>query len=127
KQKLAKADASCETWQSKVCAELGEKASGCAEAKSAAKLLGPAACLAGLEEIDATVAKAREARALCDDLVVRLCAEVGPGTETCTMITEQTQGFPTAQCELMQEQFDQVLARVRLLAAQQARGGGMPP
>ncbi len=126
KQKLAKAKDPCGEWQSKVCAALGEDNPGCGEAKTAAHLLTPAACLAGLDDVKASVDKAKTARAVCDDLVKRLCDEVGPGTDTCKMVTDQTKAFPTAQCELMTEQFDQVLGRVRQIAAAQSRMGGAP-
>ncbi len=127
KQKIEKAGDACTKWQEKLCSEVGAESAPCTEAKAATNLLTPAACVAGLENIQATVAKAKQARAVCNDLVTRLCAEVGPETETCEMITDQTKAFPTSQCEMMDEQFDQVLARVRQIAAQKSRMGGKPP
>jgi hypothetical protein len=128
KKAAEKATGACDSWKTKVCTELGENSMGCRDAASAKALLPTAACVTALDDIQTTVRSAKAARAVCDTLVTRLCAEIGgPTTATCKMITEQTQMFPVEHCTKMTEQYDKVAESVRQLAAQQEAMGAMRP
>jgi protein-disulfide isomerase len=53
----------------------------------------------------------------CDDLVNRLCAELGKTTETCMMVTNHAKKFPIERCNMMLERYDDVLSDLRRMEA----------
>lgn len=103
----------CEEWSRDVCLRAGESTEGCAQAQAAAKLLPAGACVAAKTEVEATVAKLKATRATCDNLTEKLCNDIGKDTATCTMVKERTGSFPTAQCEKMLAQYDDVLKELK--------------
>ena len=52
-------------------------------------------------------------RKVCDDLVAKLCADIGAETKTCGMVTEKTKAFPVERCEQMMEKYPEVLAQLQ--------------
>jgi protein-disulfide isomerase len=91
----------CEQLSKKVCDKAGDSSSTCTNAKATLSLLSDAACSQGIKDFSGTEAKLKEQGKKCDDLTQKLCAGVGPETETCKMVTEKTKAFPPEQCEQM--------------------------
>lgn len=112
--------AACTTWADAVCEGAGTGSEGCKSAKSAAKLLPGAACESAMPAVPETLGRLQAARGACTELVTKLCAELGEQSETCGMVKEKTQQFPTEQCQGMLEEFPQVLAELKKMEAQNA-------
>lgn len=123
----------CSAWEQRICADNGAESAACMQAKGAAELLTPSTCEVALTAMPATVAKLKAMRAPCDNLVSKLCADLPPGSQTCTMVKEKTPMFPAQRCDEMLTQYDQVLAELRQLEEQGGMMGGpggppgMPP
>lgn len=103
----------CGGWATKVCEGVGAESEPCQQAQAAAALLPDAACDQALKDVPGTLAKAKNARSACDELVKKLCADLGPETETCKMVTEQTPQFPVSRCTGILAQYDDVLGELK--------------
>ncbi|MFT3767611.1 MAG: thioredoxin domain-containing protein [Minicystis sp.] len=103
----------CDEWSSEVCKRTGEKSEGCSKAKAAASVLPGAACVTAKADIEGTVAKLKSARASCDTLVEKLCADLGDKSQTCAMVREKTPSFPADRCKDMLDHYDGVVAELR--------------
>jgi protein-disulfide isomerase len=103
----------CGQYTSRLCETAGAQSSTCQALTTTAKILPEKACAAGLAEIDYSVKKLGQARKSCDDLVAKLCGELGPKSATCAMVTEKTKDFPPEQCDNMQQHYSEVLAELR--------------
>jgi hypothetical protein len=124
----------CGTWQEKICEGGGKTSASCQQAKGAVELMMPSTCQAGLETMPATLAKLKAARASCDSLVSKLCADLPPGSSTCEMVKERTPSFPAKRCEEMLKSYDKVIEELRSIEQQGGMQGGpgmprpgMPP
>jgi protein-disulfide isomerase len=104
---------SCGQYAAKLCSTAGEQSSTCQSVKTTAELLPEAACAAGLKDVDYSLKKLGQRRKPCDDLVSKLCGDLGPKSKTCAMVTEKTKEFPSEQCENMQQHYAEVLAELR--------------
>jgi hypothetical protein len=79
-----------------------------------------------------TLAKIKAARASCDKLVTKLCADLPPGSKTCAMVKERTPSFPSERCDQMLSSYDKVIAELKQMDQQGgspmgAPGGMRPP
>jgi hypothetical protein len=118
----AKADGPCGAWETKICGSSGKESAACQQAKGAAELLTPSTCQAALNVVPATLAKVKAARASCDSLVAKLCADLPPGSTTCAMVKERTPSFPPDRCTEMMSHYDEVIGELRQIEQQ----GGVP-
>jgi len=103
----------CQKYASAVCDKAGKEAESCQALTSLVDILSPEACSAGLKDIGFSIKKLSEANKSCDQLVSKLCAEFGPTSETCTMVTTQTKQFPGAQCKKMLGQLPDIVAGLK--------------
>ena len=103
----------CADYATRVCAALSDDSPECATMKAATELMPEAACTAGLKDIAYTTAKYKESRKVCDELVNKLCNDLGKETETCGMVTLHTKKFPADRCASMMEQYPQVIADLK--------------
>jgi protein-disulfide isomerase len=104
---------SCDRWTALLCAKLGERSEGCRQAQAAAKLIPAKACGVAIGGIDATISKLKAQRADCDKLAKKACADIGPDTETCAMVTERSKVFPASRCTQMLANYDKVLMQLK--------------
>jgi protein-disulfide isomerase len=109
--------ASCETWSSQMCEKAGEGSATCGSVRETAAILPPAACAAAIAEIGYSTAKLAEASKTCDELVAKLCGDLGAETDTCKMVTAKTKELPADQCEGMMKEYPQVLAELQAMEA----------
>ena len=129
----------CGAWESKICKSAGEQSAACQQAKGALDLLLPSTCETAIGTMPETLAKLKAARASCDKLVTKLCADLPSGSKTCEMVKERTPSFPHEKCDQMLGQYDKVIGELKQMDAQgvggpqmggqphmQAPGGGMP-
>ncbi|MEO7033459.1 MAG: hypothetical protein ABI548_06275 [Polyangiaceae bacterium] len=130
----------CGVWESKICKGAGDQSSACQQAKGAQDLLLPSTCEVAIGTMSETLAKLKAARASCDKLVGKLCADLSPGSKTCDMVKERTPTFPREKCDQMLGQYDKVIAELKQMDSHGmggpqaggqphmgAPGGGMPP
>jgi protein-disulfide isomerase len=103
----------CEEWSAEICKRTGETSDGCAKAKKAASVLPGSACTTAKADLEGTVAKLKAARASCDTLVEKLCADLGDKSRTCSMVREKTQSLPGDRCKEMLDHYDGVIAELR--------------
>jgi hypothetical protein len=103
---------------------VGLKSPACTQAKQAIEVLTDKACGVALEDVPATLSKIKTARADCEKLVGKLCAELGKDSETCKMVTDRTQMFPATRCTEMLGNYDQVLGSLKQME-ERKKGGGM--
>jgi len=126
----------CGAWQSKICASAGLQSAPCQQAKGATDLLLPSTCEAALATMPETLAKMKAARASCDKLVTKICADLTPGSKTCDMVKERTPSFPHERCDEMLLSYDKVIGELKQMdqqggmqmgGPQRMPPGGMPP
>lgn len=103
----------CADYQKRICKEAGEESASCTTIKSAVELLPPAACDKALANVDFSVKKIGEKRKKCDELVTKLCADLGPETATCTMVKDKTKEFPPERCDMMMQHYAEVIADLK--------------
>jgi hypothetical protein len=116
---------SCKAWENQICESVGAEAFACMEAKAAAGLLPSAACEQALGAVSDTLAKVKESRLVCDELVSKLCTDLGNETQTCQMVREKTHSFPPDRCQEMHDNYDAIIGQLRMM--EQAQGGRMAP
>lgn len=110
----------CGEFVKQVCEKAGETSQGCQTLTAAADLLSPATCTAAKKDVAITLKKLADQHKVCDDMVVKLCAEIGKDTETCKMVETQTKNFPPAKCTQMMTHFNEVVADLKKMEAQNA-------
>lgn len=116
----------CAALEKEICAKSGDNSALCSHAKGAATLLTPGACERALLEVPAMVQKGNAARAVCNELVTRLCSDLTPTSPACAMVKERTEGFGPERCAELSGNYDAVLAEAKQL---ERRGmiPGAPP
>lgn len=103
----------CPKLAAQVCKEVGEESPICESTKNSFELLSDQACRAGLQDFAATREKLKKQGGKCQELVSKLCAGVGPDTESCRVVKEKSQGFPPAQCVQMLAHVDEIVAELQ--------------
>ena len=114
----------CDAWEKKICSSTGEQSAACMQAKSATELLAPSACEAALAAVPATLTKLKAARASCDKLVSKLCADLPPGAQACALVKEKTPSFPAQRCDEMLQHYDEVIGQLKKMEEQGGSMGG---
>src|SRR5262249_40933621 len=108
-----KATGPCADYATKLCDKAGAASPTCQSIKSTSEILPPSACTPALRDINYTVKKLGERRKACDDLVQKLCADIGPTTQTCDMVKSKTKEFDPERCTAMMEHYSDVVAELR--------------
>jgi protein-disulfide isomerase len=109
---------SCPALSKKICDQAGAQSPTCMNSTKTINLLSPKACAAGLADIDYTLQKLVAAGKVCNDLLNRLCNDIGTETQTCKMLLGQASTMAPEQCESMTAEYDKVLAEVTRMEAQ---------
>lgn len=109
--------AACTTLAEKICEQAGKDNPNCGAAQKTTALLSPKACEAAVAEFDFTVAKLVDAGKVCAELADRLCKDIGPDTQTCKMIKDQTPRMPQEQCQSMNDEYEKVLGELERMEA----------
>jgi protein-disulfide isomerase len=103
----------CDDYQKRICKEAGDASQTCTTMKSAVELLPPEACSAALTKIDFAVKKLADKRKKCDELVTKLCTDLGQETQSCEMVKTRTKEFPPERCDMMMQHYAEVLADLK--------------
>lgn len=110
----------CQKYAATLCEKAGKESESCQTLTAAAEILSPAACTAGMKDIAYSMKKLSEANKSCEDLVTKLCTEIGPTTETCNMVKTQTKSFPQSRCKQMLEHIPEIMADLKKMEAANA-------
>jgi protein-disulfide isomerase len=104
----------CADYSKRICKESGgDDTPVCASVKSTVELMPPEACSVALANVDVAVKALAGKRKKCDELVTKLCGDLGPATETCNMVKTHTKSFPPERCEMMMQHYTEVLADLK--------------
>jgi protein-disulfide isomerase len=103
----------CAKYAAALCDKAGKESELCQALTTTADILSPAACTAGLGDLAFSIKKLGAQGKPCDELVGKLCAEVGPTSETCNMVKTQTQQFPASRCKSMLEHMPEIVADLK--------------
>jgi len=103
----------CQKYATALCEKAGKESDTCTALTASADILSPAACTAGLKDIAYSIKKLGEQGKTCEELVTKLCGEVGPTSETCNMVKTQTKQFPPARCKSMLEHLPEIVADLK--------------
>jgi protein-disulfide isomerase len=98
----------CAEYAAKLC-EKADPAS-CQAIEMATELMPPAACEAGLKDLEYSFAKLTELKKQCTELGDKLCADLGEDTETCKLVRSKIPELAPEQCKQMMGQYANVLA-----------------
>jgi protein-disulfide isomerase len=109
----ASSPTACADYAKKVCEEAGAESQTCTSMKEATGLMPGAACAAGMADMETTKKKLADARKGCADLMNKLCAEIGPQTDTCEMVKTQVKAFPPDRCNMMMQHYAEVVADLK--------------
>ena len=110
----------CSSWSKRICDSTGEDSEGCEQAKAAAGILPATVCQSALGEVDATLARLKQARGICDKLIEKACNDIGKDSETCKMVRERTGQFPASRCRELLDKYDDVLAELKQMEKRNA-------
>jgi len=116
------ANARCGRAQEIICATAGETSKECESAKNTFKLMPKSSCALTSEDESALRANVLGGRERCNELVMRLCRDIGEQTSNCDMVTTQTKAFPTARCDMKLGRYDDVLAECGTRQSEPLRG-----
>ena len=100
----------CGTYAEKLCEVVDPKSQTCENIKSTLELIPAAACKAGMSDLDYSKQKHKERAKVCQELVDKLCKDIGPETQTCEMVKSRVGSFPPQRCESMMGNYDKILA-----------------
>lgn len=114
----------CDDFVSKLCKQGGEESLYCASGKTLASVLPPSACRAANADFAEVEQRIKTARKPCDDLMNRLCQDIGAETDACRRVRAQTPQFPAEQCEQLMKDYPQIVAELR---QQEAQFQPLPP
>jgi protein-disulfide isomerase len=102
----------CQKFASALCEKAGKESESCQALTASADILSPAACTVGLKDIAYSIKKLGDANKSCEELVAKLCAAVGPASESCNLVKTQTKSFPAARCKSMLEHIPEITAEL---------------
>jgi protein-disulfide isomerase len=106
---------SCADYAKKVCEISGEGSDLCTATQKATTVMSPAACAAALADTGTLEAQVSEQKKKCEELMDKLCKDLGEDTQTCAMVREKTPQFPPSRCEEMLGQYEPVLAELKAM------------
>jgi protein-disulfide isomerase len=114
----APSDAACGQFVARLCGRAGDRSQLCESGKTIGKVLPASACQAAVNEFAQIESRIDGERKVCTELVERLCKDLGPNTETCQMVREQTPQFPREKCEELSTGYSEVLGELKQREAQ---------
>jgi protein-disulfide isomerase len=103
----------CPAYAERLCETAGTDSPTCQAVKAATELMPPEACSAGMKNIDFSVKKLAAQGASCDELVQKLCAEVGNESQSCKLVASETKKFGPEKCKMMLQHVPEVVAELK--------------
>jgi protein-disulfide isomerase len=107
------ASADCTAFKKAICDKAGTDSQHCLAMGDLVDVFPPAVCAAGLGSLPALTATLATEMKPCNELVERLCKDLGSETDSCKMVRVRTPSFPPKQCKEMVAQYPSVLAELQ--------------
>ena len=107
----------CQKFATALCEKAGKESESCQAVTASADIISPDACTVALKDIAYSLKKLGDANKSCEDLVGKLCAAVGPTSETCNMVKTQTKSFPASRCKSMLEHVPEITVDLKKMEA----------
>jgi protein-disulfide isomerase len=76
--------------------------------------MAPEACAVALTNFDTSLKKITEKLKPCRDLVDKLCADLGPNTQSCNTVKSTTPAYSSERCSGMLSQYAEVLKPLKI-------------
>jgi protein-disulfide isomerase len=108
----------CDEFVTKLCERTGDKSALCGSGKALGKTLPDSACKAAIQDFAHVETQIVAERKSCTELMERLCTDLGPTTDTCQLVKDQTPQFPREQCEQLTTDYANVLQELKQKEAQ---------
>jgi protein-disulfide isomerase len=112
--------AACADWAKAICDGAGATSEACEQATGASALMSPRSCVGEMAGVKETIERIKANPSPCASLVSKLCADLGPETQTCKMVQEKTPEMPGKQCTEMLKSYDRVLDELKEMEKQNA-------
>lgn len=109
----------CDELTSKMCDSAGAESDTCTSAKGTLALLSDTACKAALNDFAQTKTKLAAMATKCDELIEKLCTQLGKESESCQMVVTQTKTFPAERCVAMLDHVDEIASDLKQQEEQQ--------
>jgi protein-disulfide isomerase len=103
----------CAAYAERLCEKAGTDTATCQSVRATADLMPPEACSAGLKNIEFSVKKLATAGQACDELVQKLCEAVGPETQSCKLVANETKKFGAEKCKMMMQHLPEVITELK--------------
>lgn len=103
----------CDRYTQRLCDSLGDKTEPCRALRSVREWLPDSACLAGLTDIDTSLARIADLRKDCEALTTRLCSALGEQSVTCEEIKSDLPEVPPGQCRTLLQHYPELLAQLQ--------------
>jgi protein-disulfide isomerase len=100
----------CAELATKLCPGPGESTVFC---KNTLDLLTAESCTLALTKVDVSLKKLAAKRKTCDDLTAKICAELGPDTQTCSMVKESLGDATSQRCQAMDREYPKLIAELK--------------
>jgi protein-disulfide isomerase len=107
------AAAACDHFADQLCEQLGTDTETCAAMRSVREWLPAKACVAADADLDQALARVSELRKSCDDLAVKLCAELGADTEGCADVRRDMPHVPAGHCKVLLAHSAELVDQIR--------------
>lgn len=115
---------SCSDYATRVCSEVTSESPLCKSTREAVEVMAPEACAVALTNIHASLQKIADKLKPCKDLVEKICADLGPNTQSCNMARSTTPGYTAQRCSGMLSNYAEIL---KPLKAQEDRQKPLSP
>jgi len=104
---------SCGTYAKLLCEKADPESSQCEAIRVATDLMPPAACAAGLRDVEYTTKKLESIQAYCNDVAQKICTAVGPDSDGCKYVMKSYKRLRLEQCKGIEEHLPEVIAKVQ--------------
>ncbi len=105
--------AGCDKYAKALCDMPDVAATTCKQIHAVVGLLPPKACAAGLTDIAYSLSRLVVLNGACDQLISRLCGDLGPGTQTCKFVKQKTPEFGATRCGEMLDDYAKILSQLK--------------
>lgn len=102
----------CKLYIDKLCETVGNESPTCSAANVLTDVLSPKACAAGIEDMEFTKNAVAARQGKCDELLKKVCADIGEDSATCGKIKEVFPTFPAERCIAMLDHYDEFIVEV---------------
>ena len=105
--------ADCDSYANSLCDIAGKEPPTCESIRTTLKILPAAACKAGMTDLEYSRKQMASLGRPCEDLIAKLCGDLGAETQTCGMVKGKTKQFGAKRCADMMKNYPKVLGELK--------------